>query len=224
MLPPIFSARSSATADFIFQHHDQGTFTLLPQSSFLYAIYIKLDGPSNIEVRCGGRRTVRQLTSGDLAIAPYRLTIDGADIDACEFLQLSLKRSVIDRAARELGLGSHVELAPVLGVVDPLAEQTIYQLEEELTTEPDRSDVVNLLIDTLAKHLVRHYAEGIWARRNLGGFPTYVLDRVIEYIEHNRDRNPSSQEIARVLGVAEDRFERAFKETTGKSIHQYLKK
>jgi hypothetical protein len=224
MLPPIFSTSSFPAGNFTFEHYRQPTFALLPQSFLMCSILIKLDGPSNVEINCGDKVTRRQLSRGDVIIIPDRFSIEGAHVEACEFLQLCLNPSVVERSAKELGLGEHVELAAVLGVVDPLAEQTIYQLEEELKSGPGSNDYINVLVDTLAKHLVKFYAEGTWTRNKVGGFPNYLLDRILEYVENNRDRGLSPQEIAAAAGVDPDRFAQAFKAATGKSIQTYLNK
>jgi AraC family transcriptional regulator len=221
MLPPIFSTSSS---DFTFEHYRQPAFALLPQAFLMCSILIKLDGPSNVEINCGEKLTRRQLSRGDMIMIPDRFSIEGAHVEACEFLQLYLNPSLVERSAKELGLGDQVELTPVLGVVDPLAEQTIYQLEEELTSRPVRNNYINVLVDTLAKHLVKHYTQSTWTRNRVGGFPKYLLDRILGYIENNRDRSPSPQEIADAVGVDPDRFAEAFRAATGTSIQTYLNK
>ena len=224
MLPPIFSTSSYPAGDFTFEHYRQPAFALLPQSFLMCSILIKVDGPSNVEINCGEKLTRRQWSRGDVIIIPDRFSIDGANVEACEFLQLCLSPSLVDRSAKELGIGDHVELVPVLGVVDPLAEQTIYQLEEELTLRPVSNDYINVLVDTLAKHLVKYYTESAWTRNKVGGFPKYLLDRILEYIENNRDRSLSPQEIAGAVGVDPDRFAEAFRAATGESIQTYLNK
>ena len=224
MLPPIFSASSYPAGDFTFEHYRQPAFALLPQAFLMCSIIIKLDGPSNVEINCGEKLTRRQLSRGDVIIIPDRFSIEGAHVEACEFLQLCLNSSLVERSATELGLDEQVKLAPVLGVVDPLAEQTIYQLEQELMSAPVSNDYINVLVDNLAKHLVRYYTEGTWTRHNVGGFPQYLLDRILEYLENNHDRSLSPQEIAGAVGVDPDRFAEAFKAATGKTIQTYLNK
>jgi AraC-like DNA-binding protein len=71
---------------------------------------------------------------------------------------------------------------------------------------------------------VRYYTEGTWTRNKIGGFPKYLLDRILEYVENNRDRSLSPQEIAAAVGVEPDRFAQAFRAATGKSIQTYLNK
>jgi AraC family transcriptional regulator len=224
MLPPIFSASSYPAGDFTFEHYRQPAFALLPQTFLMCSILIKLDGPSNVKINCGEKHARRQLSRGDVIIIPNRFSIKGAHVGACEFLQLSLNPSVVERSAKELGVSKHLELAPVLGIVDPLAEQTIYRLAEELTSDPVSNDYIDVLVATLAKHLVRCYAEGTWTRNNVGGFPQYLLDRILEYVENNRDRSLSPQEIADAVGVEPTRFAKAFRAATGKSIQTYLNK
>ena len=224
MRPPIFSASSYPAGDFTFEHYRQPAFALLPQAFLMCSILIKLDGPSNVEINCGEKLTRWQLSRGDVIIIPDRFSIAGAHVEACEFLQLWLNRSVVERSAKELGLGDHAELAPVLGVVDPLAEQTIYQLQEELTSAPVNNDYIKVLVDTLAKHLLRYYTESTWTRNKVGGFPEYLLDRILEYIENNRDRSLSPQEIAGAVGVDAHKFAEAFRAATGESIQTYLNK
>jgi AraC-type DNA-binding domain-containing proteins len=221
MLPPIFSTSSDQWDGFIFEHHRQPEFALLPQSFLMHSVSIKLDGPSVIQFNCGDQRSQRSLTRGDLTIVPYGFTLDGASVEACEFLQLYIKPSVIDRAAK--GVVSQAAIAPVLGVVDPLAEQTIYQLEEELTSGGGRADYVNLLIDTLATHLLRYYSESAYKTKKFGGFPEYLLVSTLTYIDRNLNRNLSVDEIALAVGVEPERFVRAFSAATGKSIDTYLK-
>jgi AraC family transcriptional regulator len=220
MMPRMVGNRLLQGIDFIFEHHRQSSIAVLPQSFFMHSISIQLDGPSKVEVWCGEKRTRVMLRRGDMTIAPYRFSIDGAYVEPCEFLQLHLSPSVIDRAVSEVGRPPAI--VPVLGAVDSLAEQTIYQLEEELTSRRGAREYVNLLIDTLATHLVKYYAEKICTAKEVGGFPKYLLETTLDYINQGLDRNLSTEEIARAVGIEPARLARAFKASTGKSIRRYL--
>jgi AraC-like DNA-binding protein len=186
----------------------------------MHSISIQLDGPSKVEVWSGGRSARVTLRRGDMTIAPYRYSIDGAYVEPCEFLQLHLSHSVIERAANEVGRPPAI--VPVLGAVDSLAEQTIYQLEEELTSRHGAREYVDLLIETLARHLVKYYAGETCTTKEVGGFPRYLLETTLDYINRSFDRNLSTVEIARAVGIEPARLARAFRASTGKSIHRYL--
>src|SRR5260370_38088447 len=98
MMPPMIGSRLLQRGDFIFEHHRQSGVAVLPQSFLMHSISIQLDGPAKVEVWCGEKRTRVTLLRGDITIAPYRFSIDGASAEPVEFLQLHLSRSVIDRA------------------------------------------------------------------------------------------------------------------------------
>ena len=206
--------------DFIFERHRQSSTAVLPQSFLMHSISIQLAGSSKVEVWRGEKRTQVTLRRGDMTIAPYRFSIDGAHVEPYEFLQLHLSPSVIDRAANEVG--GLPAIVPVLGAVDPLAEQTIYQLEEELTSGRGTGEYVNLLIETLAAHLVKYYAEETCTAKESGGFPKYLLETTLDYIDRGLDRNLSTEEIAHAVGIEPERLARAFRASTGKSTHRHL--
>jgi AraC-like DNA-binding protein len=127
---------------------------------------------------------------------------------------------VVNRVAG--GVGRLAAIVPVLGAVDSLAEQTIYQLEEELTSRRGTGEYVNLLIETLATHLVKYYAEESCSTKEAGGFPKYLLETTLDYLNQGLDRKLSTAEIARAVGIESARLARAFRASTGKSIHRYL--
>lgn len=216
----MIESRLLQRADFIFEHHRQSSIAVSPQSFLMHSISIQLGGPSKVEVSCGEKRTRVTLRRGDMTIAPYRFSIDGAYLEPSEFLQLHLSPSVIDHAASEVGRPPAI--VPVIGAVDSLAEQTIYQLEEELTSRRGAGEYVNLLIETLATHLVKYYAEKTCTTKEVGGFPKYLLETTLDYINRGLDRNLSTEEIARAVGIEPARLARAFRLSTGKSIHRYL--
>ena len=216
----MIESRLLQRVDAIFEHHRQSSIAVLPQSFLMHSISIHLDGPSKVEVWCGEKRTRVTLRRGDMTIAPYRFSLDGAHVEPCEFLQLHLSPSVIDRAAGEVGRPPAI--VPVLGAVDSLAEQTIYQLEEELTSGRGTGEYVNVLIETLATHLVKYYAEETCTTKEAGGFPKYLLETTLDYINRGLERSLSTEEIALVVGVEPARLARAFRASTGKSIHRYL--
>src|SRR5258706_8310471 len=95
MPPPMIMSRL-LQPDFIFEHHRQSSMAVSPQSFLMHSVSIQLD-PAKVEVSCGEKRTRVTLRRGDMTIAPYRFSIDEAHVEPCEFLQLHLSPSVIDR-------------------------------------------------------------------------------------------------------------------------------
>src|SRR6266446_6881637 len=86
IMPPMITRRLLQPVDFIFEHHRQSSIAVSPQSLLMHSVSIQLDGPSKVEVSCGEKRTRVTLRRGDMTIAPYRFSIDGAYVEPCEFL------------------------------------------------------------------------------------------------------------------------------------------
>jgi AraC family transcriptional regulator len=219
MLPPLFSVMSD---EWILEHHRQPAYELPPQSFLMYSISVMLDGPSNIEVKLGGKTYRQSCTLGDVSIAPYRFSMEGALADPCEFIQVHLRPSFVERVAGDANT-ERVEIVPCLGVLDPLAAQTVNGLLDELTGGASDPAYVDALVKTLAAHLIRYYSataqnEGC----RVGGLPNYLLRRVQDYINSSLDRRLSRADVARALGVDPSRLAHAFRATTGKGLFQYV--
>ena len=219
MLPPLFSVMSD---EWILEHHRQPAHELPPQTFLMYSISVVLDGPSNIEVRLGGKTYRQSCTRVDVSVAPHRFSIEGARAEPCEFIQVHLRPSFVERVAGEAHI-ERVEIVPCLGVLDPLAAQTINGLLEELTGGTGDPAYVDGLVKALAVHLIRYYS--VTAQNEgcrVGGLPTYLLMRVQDYINGSLDRRLSRADVAQALGLEPSRLAHAFRATTGKGLLQYV--
>jgi AraC family transcriptional regulator len=188
----------------------------------MYGISVKLDGPSSAEFKWGGKTYCQSFTRGDVSVAPCGFSIEGAYAEACEFIHVHLRPSVIERATGGDN-ADRVEIVPCLGVVDPLAAQTAISLLEELTDGAGDPFYVDALVNTLAGHIVRYYsATAQNGQSRIDGLPNYLLNSALKYINDCIDRSLSQAEIAQAVGIDPSRFERAFRATTGKGLYQYV--
>jgi AraC family transcriptional regulator len=222
ILPPVFSSRSDKWDEFILEYHRQPAFELQPQSFLMYGVSVKLDGPSNAEIKWGGKTYCQSSTRGDVSVVPCRFGIEGAYAEACEFIQVQLQPSVIERATGGDN-ADRVEIVPCFGVADPLAAQTVISLFEELTDGAGDAFFVDALVNSLAGHLVRYYSATAQNGRScIDGLPNYLLNSALEYINDCIDRSLSQAEIAKAVGLDSSRFVKAFRASTGKDLHQYV--
>ena len=206
--------------EFSFERVQLSALSILPQCFLQHSISILVDASAEIEIKLGEYCTSVILWRGDMIIAPYRFSIDGGNASRSEFLRVDLNPRLVERIAAELG--SNAEIAPVLGAVDPLAEQTVYELDEAVVDTHISREYLQLLIETLARHLVVNYSISAWPKGRVGGFPKYLLRRTLEHIDRTVDENPSTDQIARVVGIDAQRFARGFRASTGKSFYEYV--
>jgi AraC family transcriptional regulator len=79
------------------------------------------------------------------------------------------------------------------------------------------------LLNALSVYLLRRYA--VWPVTPSvykGGLPRHRLNRVLEYIHENLDRQLSLPQLAMVVGMSPHYFAQLFKQSTGHSPHRYL--
>jgi AraC family transcriptional regulator len=223
-LPPEFSSAGSEWDGFVLEHHRQPAFEVSPLSSTVYGVLVALGGPFEVEITRGGKRRRYRLTPGDVSVFPYGFSVDGATVEACEFLLLCLQPSVIERAAAGVVSAGRPKIVPRIGAADPLAARMLGDLLRELKTGTDAGrPYVDALVAALCVHLVRHYTAPPQAGQGrTGGMPDYVLSGAIDFINDSLDRDLSLAEIARAAGLSPSRFARAFKLATGKAVHQYV--
>ncbi|HEX8139552.1 MAG TPA: hypothetical protein VF544_18480 [Pyrinomonadaceae bacterium] len=141
----------------------------------MYSIAVILDGPSNIEVKLDGKTYRQSCMHGDVCIAPFRFSLTGARAEPCEFIQVHLRPSFVERVAGDAHT-ERVEIVPCLGVPDPLAAQTVNGLLEELRSAACDPAYVDALVKALALHLIRYYsATARNGRCRVGGLLDYLL-------------------------------------------------
>jgi AraC family transcriptional regulator len=224
MLPPEFSSAGAGWDGFVLERHRQPAFELPPLSSTAYLVSVALGGPFKAEITRGGSRRRYSFTRGDVSVFPYGFSVDGASVGPSEFLLLLIQPSVIERVAADVLGAGRPEIAPRIGVADPLAAQMLDDLLREVQKEADHDrSYVDALVRALSVHLIRHYSAAPRAAEGqTGGMPDYVLSAAVDFIEDSLTRDLSLAEIANAAGVSPSRFARAFKAATGKAVSQYV--
>ncbi len=111
------------------------------------------------------------------------------------------------------------------GHVDARAYMLASLIREEFH-RADRPDdlYMDSLITVFATYLLRNYTPLGDCRTPTprGGLPGHVWKRVDEYIRSSLSEKLSVEMLAGVAGLSPSHFLRAFRETTGKSPHQYV--
>ena len=121
----------------------------------------------------------------------------------------------------------HAQLGYFGGFQDGLIAQIGKAVAAEMRSP---SSAGSLLVDTLrvslSAHLLRHYSSLSGRRLKLpsmsGALDGRRLDRVLEFIESNIERNVRIDELADIACLSPYHFARTFKASTGKTPHQYL--
>lgn len=194
-----------------------------------HVLSLQLSGTSSVERRllCDGARAMRALAQpGSIHLTPAGCGTEWRGSGDAEILDLSLPRAFFSRVAREsFGHDSAgAKLTPRLSIRDRLIEQVGGHLLNELEDPgPGGQLYVESLANTLAVHLLRHYAFDVKVEANVGhALPARMLRRVVEYIDAHLDQRLTLEQMARQTGYSAFHFSRLFKQATRRSPHQYV--
>lgn len=129
-----------------------------------------------------------------------------------------------DEALRAANEGRAVEPAEELGVVDPLAEQLVRELDSVVDHwEPSARTYVDQLTSMLAAQVVRRHVSRPAAPAPA---PSGLSDRQLAAVRdlmHDRVAEPLPvADLASAAALSPSQFTRQFRASTGRSPHQYL--
>jgi AraC family transcriptional regulator len=184
-------------------------------------------GPDmRLERTLQGRRVSGYGCPGHLSILPPDAETRWVFDEPGDVALVFLNRQLFDRAVEE-GADrdpSHVEVVPRFVIRDLVLERIAHRLLKEIA-EPSAS---RLLTEELAQELASHL---ICTHSNLDrlqrsdrthSMAPSKLKRAQEFIVSNLQIEMSLQDIARAAGMSLFHFAKAYKQTTGRTPHQFL--
>lgn len=137
---------------------------------------------------------------------------------------VNLEPKLLQQAMAENDKGRDVELINQRGVQDPQVEHILRALEADLEAGlPGGKLFGESLLCALAVHLQRCYSVvPTRGARPGNGLPRARLNRVLEYIEANLDREIALAGLAQTAGMSTHYFCALFKQSLQVSPHQYV--
>lgn len=191
-----------------------------------HLIILHLDGPVGVTRALGRSQSHRVVGPGGLFMLPGGMDFGVRLEGYLESLHLYLRHQVVEEVANDCGMKSphSLELAPKLGVRDPMIEQLALNVREVLTNrDPSAQMYVDYVSRLLAAHLLRkHSTASSDPTTAAGGLSRAQVERAIDYMETNLSEPLSLADVANASGLSPSHFARRFKSATGAPPHQYL--
>jgi AraC family transcriptional regulator len=184
-------------------------------------VHIFAGVPARHEWRADGRQVTALSGEGSVAVEPRGLHATVHVVREKPDIQwiLEFDATVISQRLRERLSGKPLELAPQFDLQDAQVERLVRALQVDVEAGSPAGSVFGELIgDALAVYLANPAA----AQPRTGRMPGVRLNRVVEFIHANLDRNIHLEELAEAAGMSAFHFAKLFKASTGSSPHQYI--
>ncbi|WP_110988938.1 helix-turn-helix domain-containing protein [Acaryochloris thomasi] len=163
---------------------------------------------------------------GDILITPANtpLFVRWEGQESC--LQIQLTTQFLQSVARETLEQDcdHIELVPTFQVRNSQMEAISMMLHTEYQRDASGNRLyLDSLANILAVNLLRNYAT---KRPQLsvydGGLPPRQIQQVLDYVDAHIDSEIRLADLAQLLDMSQFHFSRLFKQSVGRSPHQYL--
>lgn len=204
---------SSAYASMQRERPFEGRFDAIPDSLMV----LHRSGPVDVTFKTNGRAVQRHLPSGGIFFLPAGRECEVTLHAPLDTIHIYLRSNLFVEKGRRF------ELAPLLGIQDPILQHLGRAMGEAVQENLTAS---SLFVDSIAQGMARRFLV-IGERGAPKPDRTYRLSerqigRIHEFVEANLETDLRLGAMARVCGLGTKTFLRSFRATCGTSPYQYV--
>jgi AraC family transcriptional regulator len=223
---PTLQGGGTDNSDLLIFHYDQHPAHEVPEYATPYHVLPiwGLDSQAEIEARLDDRTYRGMFGKGACGIIPSQSKHWAVWNQAIALTVFFLHPAFIERVALEVTAGSSIELIPKHNADDPVLSQLGRLLKFDLEAgHPSGRLYQESIATALAARLVSHHAVcPIQPDVVNCGLSQQRLKVLISYIHDHLDQDIKLIDLANLLGLSEYYLCRAFRQSRGISLHQYL--
>jgi AraC family transcriptional regulator len=173
-----------------------------------------------------GRHHSHLIRNGDsLVIAPQELRQYRLETEArCKFVLVSIEPVVLQGMVAGCSSRNPFEVTRTWEGQDPMLRDVVLKLQAEVTAGyPAGPLLAESLCTNIAEQLIQRYSIGRpRLDRYKGGLSGAQLRRVLEYIDECLNLDLTGNRIAGITGLSKYHFGKAFRQSTGVTLHGYV--
>ncbi|RYG62984.1 AraC family transcriptional regulator [bacterium] len=192
-------------------------------SSPFYALDVHLSHPYHLEWKDGRNYRRTWMQAGAICLAPPDKPISMRWNDSLVILSVKLEPSLLLRTAECMKLRGQLEIPESHGDVDPQLAGIAGALWAEAQNGYPTGRVFS---ESLVTAITSRVLQGFSVQNLVAPLENKLAPRawraVRDYIEDELDSDLSLNEMAEIAGLSPYHFARCFKETAGKTPHQYV--
>jgi AraC family transcriptional regulator len=181
-------------------------------------------GTAKYEVNTRGRNFRYASRPGTIFLLPQGTEDEVHWAGPGDHLVAAVHPRLIAQSLEETAHETEVELAEHWNLTDGHISTLLNEMAADLDDgSPAGSIYGDTLSTALSVYLLRRYAVRQRAPSVYkGGLPGYRLNRVLDYIASSLDENISLSQLAAIAGMSPHYFAELFKQSTGRSPHNYI--
>ena len=221
---PTLSSAQFVCEGALLERHTHGPHTADRHQHLSHFVCLHLSEPAPLVWRSQGKHGNKTIGPGSIIVLSRGAEDSVSFPKPVKRILLNLESNVLRQAFPDNDSGRDVELIDHWGVQDRQVEHILRALEAELEAGlPGGRLFGESLLCALAVHLQRRYAVAPPRDAKLGnGLPRARLNRVIEYIEANLDREIALAALAHTAGMSPHYFSELFRQSVHVSPYQYV--
>jgi AraC family transcriptional regulator len=221
---PTLSSAQSPWEGALLERHAFGPFTFERHQHLSYFVRLHLGEPAPIIWQAQGKQGKKITGPGSIFVWSRGTEHAVSFPTSMTEILVNLEPNLMQQALGENDKGTDVELIDQWGVPDQQIEHILRALEADLEAGlPSGRLFGESLLCAIAVRLQRCY--GVFPQKDpkLGnGLPRARLNRVVEYIETNLEREIALTALAKIAGMSPHYFCELFKQSLRFSPHQYV--
>ncbi len=187
-------------------------------------LHVVLRGAVKYQVETKGRLLRFTSRPGTIFLLP-RGTVDEVNWEGpTHRVAVAIQPRLLTGALNETAHEPDVELTEHWNLIDSHISALVSEMVNDLgDNSPAGASYGEALANALAVYLVKRYAvRRITPAFYKGGLPPYRLKRVLDYIADNLGTDISLSDLATIAGMSPHYFSELFKQTVGRSPHNYV--
>jgi AraC family transcriptional regulator len=223
--PPLLSSTKFGWDNVFLEYHYQpsGEHEEICAAGDTIAIFTKVGDISRAERTVDGHLYRHSIRAGEIIIIPADVGCKTIWEGESEFILVGLNYRLFPHIIDDSSKAARTRSIPQIAIVDPLILQMGLALYKVLETNTYSRLYVDSIATALLVHLRQYYSsEVISIAEYCDGLAKRKLERVIDYIDANLDRDLGLQELANIVCMSPRYFAELFKKSTGLTPHQYI--
>ena len=216
---------SSPCSGFLIEGHRLSSFELPDHWIPFYLVSLQTAGTTTTRsFFVNGKQLNSPVQNGDCVITAPREVRRFRMAGVGSVAMVSIEPAVLQEMIGGSTSRSFVELIKEWNGPDPVLRDLVLRLQAETNAGYPNGTLLGESICTmLAEHVVQRYSIGqAHLDQFHGGLSGAQLRRVLEYIDESLSLSLTGDDIAHVAGLSKYHFGKAFKQSTGITLHSYV--